>query len=135
MDPVKAEFKSNGLLEFFSVLVTWKAKGTVQTLQSVFYFSFTFHEFLVRLHVAAHTPPLPPPPGGMEAREYLRNPFHQSCSATSLFCKKICNGFNWLTPLADSFPNWQELVIYFHTNQQDGEQNAFMVTFSDNSDL
>ena len=89
MDPVKAEFKSNGLLEFFSVLVTWKAKGTVQTLQSVFYFSFTFHEFLVRLHVAAHTPPLPPPPGGMEAREYLRNPFHQSCSATSLFCKKI----------------------------------------------
>ena len=61
MDPVKAEFKSNGLLEFFSVLVTWKAKGTVQTLQSVFYFSFTFHEFLVRLHVAAHTPPLPPP--------------------------------------------------------------------------
>ena len=54
---MKAEFKSNGLLEFYSVLVTWKAKGAVQTLQSVFYFSFTFHEFLVSLHVAAPTPP------------------------------------------------------------------------------
>ena len=50
---MKAEFKSNGLLEFCSVLVTWKAKGAVQTLQSVFYFSFTFHEFLVSLHLAA----------------------------------------------------------------------------------
>ena len=59
MDPVKAEFKSNGLLEFCSVLVTWKAKGAVQTLQSVFYFSFTFHEFLVSLHVAAPTHPPP----------------------------------------------------------------------------
>ena len=57
MDPVKAEFKCNGLLEFCSVLVTWKAKGAVQTLQSVFYFSFPFHEILVSLHVAAPTPP------------------------------------------------------------------------------
>ena len=45
--------------------------------------------------------------------------------------------FHWLTPFADSFVNsdWLELVIFFHTNEQDGEQNAFMVNFSDNSDL
>ena len=30
---------------------------------------------------------------------------------------------------------WLELVIYFHTNEQDGEQNALMLNFSDNSDL
>ena len=30
---------------------------------------------------------------------------------------------------------WLESVSYFHINQQDGEQNAFMVNFSDNSDL
>ena len=30
---------------------------------------------------------------------------------------------------------WLELVIYFHTNKQDGEQNALMLNFSDNSDL
>ena len=29
---------------------------------------------------------------------------------------------------------WLELVIYFHTNEQDGEQNALMLNFSDNSD-
>ena len=45
--------------------------------------------------------------------------------------------FDWLTPFVDSFLNsdWPELVIYFHTNQQDGEQNALEVNFSDDSDL
>ena len=132
MDPVKAEFKSNGPLEFCSVLVTWKAKGAVQTLQSVFYFSFTFHEFLVSLHVAAPTPHLPRWNG---SKGISMKPLPPIMFCNVSFCKKICNGFYWLTPFADSFPNWQELVIYFHTNQQDGEQNAFMVTFSDNSDL
>ena len=44
--------------------------------------------------------------------------------------------FHWLTPFADSFVNsdWLELVIFFHTNEQDGEQNSFMVNISDNSD-
>ena len=31
--------------------------------------------------------------------------------------------------------SWLELVIYFQTNEPDGEQNAFIVNFSDNSDL
>ena len=37
----------------------------------------------------------------------------------------------WLTPFADSFVNsdWQELVIYFHTNKQDVKQIAFIVIF------
>ena len=46
--------------------------------------------------------------------------------------------FDWLIPFADSFVNsdWLELVIYFHTNEQDDdEQNAFTANFSDNSDL
>ena len=46
--------------------------------------------------------------------------------------------FYWLTPFANSFSNsdWLELEIYFfQTNEQDGEQNVFMVNFSDNSDL
>ena len=45
--------------------------------------------------------------------------------------------FCWLTSLADSFVNsdWLELVIYFQTNEPDGEQNSFMVNFSDNSDV
>ena len=45
--------------------------------------------------------------------------------------------FYWLTPFVDSFvnSNWLKLVIYFHTNEKDGEQNTFMVNFSDNSDL
>lgn len=45
--------------------------------------------------------------------------------------------FDWLTPFVDSFINsdWPELVIYFHTNQQDGEQNALEVNFSDDSNL
>ena len=43
----------------------------------------------------------------------------------------------WLTPFADSFVNsdWLEFVIYFHTNEQGGELNAFTFNFSDNSDL
>ena len=28
-----------------------------------------------------------------------------------------------------------KLVIYFHTNEQDGEQNNYMVNFSNKSDL
>ena len=45
--------------------------------------------------------------------------------------------FDWLIPFADSFVNsdWLELVIYFHTNEQDNEQNAFTANFSDNNDL
>lgn len=31
--------------------------------------------------------------------------------------------------------DWLELVIYFHIDEQDGEQNALMVNFSDNSNL
>ena len=44
--------------------------------------------------------------------------------------------FDWLTPFSDSFVNsdWLELIIYFHTNEQD-EQNAFTANFSDDSDL
>ena len=44
--------------------------------------------------------------------------------------------FYWLTPFAYSFVNsdWLELVIYFHTYEHDGEQNAFTVRLSDNSD-
>ena len=39
--------------------------------------------------------------------------------------------FYRLTPFADSFVNsyWRELEICFHTNEQDGEQNVFMVIF------
>ena len=45
--------------------------------------------------------------------------------------------FYWLTPLSDYFINsdWLELVIYFHTNEQDSERNAFMVIFLENTDL
>ena len=45
--------------------------------------------------------------------------------------------FYWLTPFADSFVNSDllELVINFQTNEPDGDQNALMVNFSDNSDL
>ena len=46
--------------------------------------------------------------------------------------------FYWLTPFVDSFLNswdWFELVINFHINKQEGEQNVFTVNFSDNSDL
>ena len=34
--------------------------------------------------------------------------------------------FYWLTPFADSSVNsdWRELVINYHTNEQDVEQNA-----------
>ena len=41
--------------------------------------------------------------------------------------------FHWLTFFADSFVNsdWLELVIFFQTNEQDGEQNAFMVNISE----
>ena len=43
--------------------------------------------------------------------------------------------FYWLTPLADSFVNsdWLEFVIHFQTNEQGGEQSAFMVNLSENS--
>ena len=45
--------------------------------------------------------------------------------------------FYWLTLFADSLisSDWLELIIYFQTNELDGEQNAFIVNFSDNSDL
>ena len=51
--------------------------------------------------------------------------------------RKYIITFYWLTPFADSFLNsdWLELVIYFQTNEQGGEQNALLVNFSDNSDL
>ena len=37
--------------------------------------------------------------------------------------------FYWLTHFADSFVNsdWLELVVYFQTNEQSGEQNAFLL--------
>ena len=43
--------------------------------------------------------------------------------------------FYWLTPLADSFVNsdWLKFVIHFQTNEQGGEQSAFMVNLSENS--
>ena len=43
--------------------------------------------------------------------------------------------FYWLTPLGDSFVNsdWLEFVIHFQTNEQGGEQSAFMVNLSENS--
>ena len=39
--------------------------------------------------------------------------------------------FYWLTPFADSFVNsdWRELVSCFHTKEQGGVQNVFMVNF------
>ena len=45
--------------------------------------------------------------------------------------------FHRLTSLADFFVNsdWLELVIYFQTNEPDGEQKSLMVNFSDNSDV
>ena len=45
--------------------------------------------------------------------------------------------FHWLTSLADFFVNsdWLELVIYFQTNEPEGEQKSLMVNFSDNSDV
>ena len=52
--------------------------------------------------------------------------------------RKCIMTFYWLTLFANSFSNsdWLELEIYFfQTNEQDGEQNVFMVNFSDNSDL
>ena len=49
----------------------------------------------------------------------------------TLLQKKRIMTFYRLTPFADSFVNsyWRELVICFHTNEQDGEQNVFMVIF------
>ena len=37
--------------------------------------------------------------------------------------------FYWLTSFADSFFNsdWLELVIYFHNNEQVGEQNSYFL--------
>ena len=45
--------------------------------------------------------------------------------------------FYWLTSLAESFFNshWLELVIYFQTNEPDGEQKSFMANFSGSSDV
>ena len=50
---------------------------------------------------------------------------------TFFFARKYLMTFYWLTPFADSFVNsdWQELVIYFHTNKQDVKQIAFIVIF------
>ena len=47
------------------------------------------------------------------------------------------NDFLLVNLSCDSFVNsdWLELVIYFQTNEPDGEQNSFMVNFSDNSDV
>ena len=55
----------------------------------------------------------------------------------SVFCKKIYNDVLLIGTFADSFVNSDclELVIYFRTNKQESEQNAFLVNFSDNSDL
>ena len=45
--------------------------------------------------------------------------------------------FYWLTPFVESLvnSNWLELVIYFQTKEPYGEQNAFIVNFSNNNDL
>ena len=45
--------------------------------------------------------------------------------------------FYWLTLSTDSFVNsdWFESVTYFHTDEQDGEQNVFTVNFLDNNNL
>ena len=61
-----------------------------------------------------------------------------SCSVTSLFCKKIYNDFLSVNPFCRFFREfWLATAGSFLscTNEQDGEQNAFMVNFSDNSDL
>ena len=53
------------------------------------------------------------------------------------FARKCLMTFYWLTPLSDYFVNsdWLELVMYFHTNEQDSKRNAFMVNFLENTDL
>ena len=45
--------------------------------------------------------------------------------------------FYWFTLFVESFVNsdWLGLVVFFLTNEQDGEQRTFTVNFSDNSDL
>ena len=44
--------------------------------------------------------------------------------------------YHWSTSFADSFVNSDlQEVTYFHANEQYSDQNAFMVNFSDNSDL
>ena len=55
----------------------------------------------------------------------------------TLFARKYVTTFHWLSTIAYSFFNsdWLELVICFHPNEQDGEQNAFIVNFSVISDL
>ena len=55
---------------------------------------------------------------------------------TSLFLQE---SMSWLfigEPFfVDSFVNsgWLKLMVFFHANEQDGEQNAFMVNFTENS--
>ena len=41
----------------------------------------------------------------------------------------IWGNIYWLTSFADSFFNsdWPELVIYFHNNEQVGEQNSYFL--------
>ena len=79
--------------------------------------------------------PSPPPPakkkGETEARERLRKPDTNRVPWRHSFAKKKYNDFLSVIPFADSFVNsyWRELVICFHTNEQDGEQNVFMVIF------
>ena len=77
--------------------------------------------------------PSPPPAkkGETEARERLRKPDTNRVPWRHSFAKTRIMTFYRLTPFADSFVNsyWRELVICFHTNEQDGEQNVFMVIF------
>ena len=77
-----------------------------------------------------------PPEGETEARERPRKPDTNRVPWRHSFARKYTMKFYWLTPFAYSFVNsdWLELVIHFHTNEHDGEQNAFTVRLSDNSD-
>ena len=54
---------------------------------------------------------------------------------TSLKVKKIYNDSLLVNPFSRFFRQLYELVIYIHTNEQDGEQTDSTVNFSDNSDL
>ena len=75
--------------------------------------------------------------GQTEARERLRKPDTNRVLKCQSFARKYIMTFYWLAPFADSFVNSDclELVIYFRTNKQESEKNAFLVNFSDNSDL
>lgn len=89
---------------------------------------------LYNLCVAIPSPP--PSKGKQKGGNIYENMTQIMLYDVTLLCGDY-NDFLLVNRFVDSFMNcdWLEMMVFFHTNKQDGEQSTFMVNYANNRNL